>query len=236
MVTLALLGSLVLAACRPELRSVADPADSWVGVDVESGKTVVDAAGLLDVDFDTRAYPVTWVTDGDTIKVQMGGERERVRLLGINTPETVDPRRPVQCFGREASARMKALVEGRKVHLATDPAEDRYDRHGRLLAYVWLPDGTFVNLEMVRGGYANEADYGTEYAYRSIFRAAAREAEAAGRGLWAPDTCAGDYAAPAKDFSDKVDPYAASGPAVGVGDPSGSIVDQRCWGDACKTR
>lgn len=197
---LCLIGLSGLVACRPEPPSAADPRDPWVRVEADGG-TVLDTGALGAVELEPRPYPVTWISDGDTIKVQRGARRETVRLLGINTPETVDPRRPVQCFGREASARMKALVEGRSVWLATDPAESRYDRNGRLLAYVWLPDGTFVNLELLRGGFANEASYGTAYAFQDRFRRAARQAERAGRGLWSEATCAGDFGAPAEDFS-----------------------------------
>jgi micrococcal nuclease len=193
--------ALLATGCLPSLPSFADPSDPWVAVDPESGRSRFDPEGLPDLDLDPRAYRVTWVSDGDTIKLDMAGRIETVRLLGINTPETVDPRRPVQCYGREASAFMRDLVEDRRVRIATDPSQDRYDRHGRLLAYVWLPDGGFVNLEMLRGGYAGEYTYDRPYAFRDIFRAAAREAERSGRGLWAADTCAGDFSAPALDFS-----------------------------------
>ncbi len=207
-----LLTLLLLSGCRPEAPSAVHLTDPWVGVEEDMGRTFVDPSGLPDIDFDPRQHVVPRVVDGDTIKVLIEGRSETVRLLGINTPESVDPRRPVQCFGREASARMEALVEGRRVHLATDPAEDRYDRNGRLLAYVWLTDGTLVNLEMIRGGYANEADYGAPYAYRELFRAEADRARAEGLGLWDARTCDGDYGAPAEDFSDRIDPYAPSGP------------------------
>ena len=215
---LCLIGLSGLVACRPEPPSAADPRDPWVRVEADGG-TVLDTGALGAVELEPRPYPVTWISDGDTIKVQRGARRETVRLLGINTPETVDPRRPVQCFGREASARMKALVEGRSVWLATDPAESRYDRNGRLLAYVWLPDGTFVNLELLRGGFANEASYGTAYAYQDRFRRAALQAERAGRGLWSEATCAGDFGAPAEDFSSWLERQA---PASGVAPPEGA--------------
>lgn len=194
---------LLAAACLPTLPSFADPADPWVAVDPESGRSRFDPDGLPEVELDSGAYLVTWVSDGDTIKIDRDGRIETLRLLGINTPETVDPRRPVQCFGREASAYMRELVQDRRVRIATDPSQDRQDRHGRLLAYVWLPDGGFVNLEMLRGGYASEYTFDRPYAFRDAFRAAAREAERAGRGLWAADTCAGDFSAPATDFSER---------------------------------
>ena len=126
---------------------------------------------------------VVAVVDGDTIEVRLGGHRERVRLLGIDTPETVDPRKPVQCFGTEASRRTKALLPpGTLVRLERD-AEAR-DIYGRLLAYVRRVDGTFVNLALLEEGYAQVLSIPPNVAYSSVFAAAARDARVAGRGLW----------------------------------------------------
>lgn len=137
---------------------------------------------------------VTRVVDGDTIAVVVGGREERVRLIGINTPETVDPRRPVECFGAEASASAKAMLEGQDVLLEDDASQDSRDSNGRLLRYVWLEDGRMANLEQVAQGFAAEYTYDRPYKYRDIFRAAQREASDAGRGLWSPDTCGGQFA------------------------------------------
>ena len=98
---------------------------------------------------------VVRVVDGDTIFVRgPGGRTEDVRLIGIDTPETVDPRRPVGCFGPEASAYAKHLLTGRRVRLVYD--RELHDRYGRFLAYVWLSASRplFVNAELVRRGYA----------------------------------------------------------------------------------
>ncbi len=103
---------------------------------------------------------VTQVVDGDTIKVNFGGSTQTVRLLGIDTPETVDPRKPVQCFGQEASDQLKSLVEGRAVRLETDHIQGDKDKYGRLLRYVYLNDDTFINALMIEKGYA--------FAYRSL--------------------------------------------------------------------
>ncbi len=92
---------------------------------------------------------VVRVVDGDTLLLD---RNERVRLIGVDTPETVDPRRPVQRFGKEASAFTKRMVEGKKVRLEYD--QDRRDRFGRTLAYVYLEDGTFLNAEIVKQGLA----------------------------------------------------------------------------------
>lgn len=129
---------------------------------------------------------VTRVVDGDTLIVTgPTGPPIRVRLLGVDTPETVDPRRPVQRFGHEASAFTTRLTLHRQVRLTYDVT--RFDRYHRTLAYVWLvPDGTFVNAEIVRQGYGF-AYTRFPFQYLRWFRDIEREARQAQRGLWAPD-------------------------------------------------
>ena len=136
-------------------------------------------------------YKVTKVTDGDTIHIDRDGEDVTVRLLGINTPETVDPRRQVECFGKEASARMKEIVGGQIVRLEYDNSQSLRDAYDRLLAYVYLEDGQMVNRKMIAEGYAYEYTYLTPYHYQSEFRDLQRLAKSSGRGLWSPDTCNG---------------------------------------------
>lgn len=125
------------------------------------------------------------VVDGDTIDVTIDGGRERVRLIGIDTPETVKEDSPVECFGPEATAFTRAVLpEGSALYLERD-VEAR-DAYGRLLAYVYLADdATFVNLEIVRGGYANPLTIPPNVAHSSEFVDAARAAERADVGLWA---------------------------------------------------
>jgi micrococcal nuclease len=127
---------------------------------------------------------VVRAVDGDTIIVRSGGRIEDVRLLGIDTPETVDPRRPVGCYGPEASAFTKHLVTGRTVTLRYD--RDLHDRYGRFLAYVWLagPRPVFVNAELVRRGYARSYPFPPNTAHSALFAALERAAAVAGRGLW----------------------------------------------------
>ncbi len=127
---------------------------------------------------------VVRVVDGDTIVVLLDGAEERVRLLGIDTPESVDPRSPVDCFGKEAAAHTASLLPpGTPVRLVRDvEARDRYDR---LLAYVYrADDGTFVNLRLVEEGYAAVLTYPPNVAHADEFVAAAGKAREAGRGLW----------------------------------------------------
>lgn len=120
------------------------------------------------------------VIDGDTVELEGG---ERVRLIGVNTPESVDPRRPVERFGQEASAFTRRLAEGKAVRLEYD-AEAR-DPYGRTLAYIYLPDGRLLNAEIIREGYGFAY---TRFPYRRMqeFVGLEREAREQGRGLWAP--------------------------------------------------
>ncbi len=124
---------------------------------------------------------VVRVVDGDTLLLD---RKERVRLIGVDTPETVDLRRPVQRFGKEASAFTKRMVEGKKVRLEYD--RDRKDRFGRTLAYVHLEDGTFLNAEIVKQGYGH-AYTQFPFKYLEEFRGYEREAREAQRGLWKPE-------------------------------------------------
>lgn len=135
-------------------------------------KASVDASGEVQV---------SRVVDGDTVKVLINGQEETVRVIGIDTPETVDPRKTVQCFGKEASAKMKSLVEGKNVELQKNPAEER-DKYDRLLRYIEL-NGQDIGAQMIRDGYA--------FSYKSFphprleeYNQLEREAREANRGLW----------------------------------------------------
>jgi micrococcal nuclease len=121
------------------------------------------------------------VVDGDTLEVSGG---ERVRLIGVDTPETKDPNRPVGCFGAEASTFTATLVPpGTAVRLVGD-VEQR-DRYGRLLAYVYRrADGLFVNAELLRRGYAQLLTVPPNVAHTDDFVALSRQAREGGRGLW----------------------------------------------------
>lgn len=137
-----------------------------------------------------KYYQVTKVSDGDTFRVLIGGQKEKVRLLGINTPESKDPRRGAECYGKEAAAIAGKLLSGKAVRLEGDPGQPDRDKYGRLLRYAYLRDGTFVNLELVKRGYAHEATYGRPHKYREQFRQAQAEAEKNKRGLWSDNVCA----------------------------------------------
>ena len=136
----------------------------------------------------TPAEPGTAIvskqTDGDTIHVTIDGEDERVRFIGIDTPETHGKNGLVECFGKEAAAHTASLIPvGTPVRLVRD-AEAR-DRYGRLLAYVYRAnDNLFVNLALARDGYADVLTYPPNVAHAEEFVAAVREAREANRGLW----------------------------------------------------
>lgn len=129
---------------------------------------------------------VVKVVDGDTVEVQVDEGVAKLRYIGIDTPETVDPRRPVGCFGKEASLENRRLVEGKGVILQRDISET--DKFGRLLRYVYVRSTEggliFVNDYLVRQGFAKSATYPPDVKYSEQFRQAEREAREGGRGLW----------------------------------------------------
>ena len=136
-------------------------------------------------------YPVLKVVDGDTVAVEIDGKQEVLRLIGINTPETVDPRKPVECFGKEASNKAKEILTGKKVSIEADSTQGDLDKYNRPLRYVYLEDGTNFNKMMIEEGYAYEYTYNTPCKYQADFKEAERKAREEKRGLWADDTCSG---------------------------------------------
>jgi micrococcal nuclease len=129
-------------------------------------------------------YPVAYVVDGDTIAVNMDGREEKVRMIGLDTPETKKPNSPVECFGMAASDYAHKLMDDQSIRLESDPINTNRDRYDRLLRYVYLRDGRLVNSEMIKQGYG--------FAYLSFpftkadeFRQYQKEARETNRGLWA---------------------------------------------------
>ncbi len=201
---------------------------------LEELKDVKDLQGDKDVTVsidESIQFPfakVIKVTDGDTITVStiltgdsfssgdsllgtkgsgtVRATEYKVRMIGINTPETVDPRKEVECFGREASAKAKEILTGKIVRLDLDPSQQKFDRYNRLLAYVYVvqsvggivatisADATatgttatpnlFFNKYMIENGFAYEYTYGTPYVFQKEFKSAEQAARDAGRGLW----------------------------------------------------
>lgn len=135
---------------------------------------------------------VVKVVDGDTIDVDLDGKTERLRLIGIDTPETVDPRKIIQCFGIEASNKSKEILTGNQVRLEADSSQGERDKYNRLLRYVFLEDGTNFNQLMIKQGYAHEYTYDTDYKYQQEFKDAENYARQNRLGLWSDSTCAGN--------------------------------------------
>jgi micrococcal nuclease len=176
----AVLAAALLSACGGAPAAVDGPAAASgqraEGTLAPQGETV---GGLV----------VDRVVDGDTVKVELDGEYVSVRLIGMNTPETVKPDSPVECFGPESSEFAKQALTGARVTLEFDESQGRTDQYDRALAYVWreLPDGSLslFNLESIAGGYAFERQYGsTPYAWKDEFVQAQQQAQDAAAGLW----------------------------------------------------
>ncbi len=139
----------------------------------------------------TDSLEHAWVkrtVDGDTLDVIVGGTEEKVRLLGINTPESVDPRRAVECYGKEASHQMDLLSTHHNVTMAGDPTNQNRDKYKRLLRYVYLEDGTFVNARMVEHGYAFAYTV-YPFQYMKMFTDLEKKAQENELGLWNSTLC-----------------------------------------------
>lgn len=155
--------------------------------------------------YNTPLYKVTRVVDGDTIVVNINGLDEKIRLIGVDTPESVDPRKPVECFGKEASNYTKSLLENQNIILEPDSTQGNTDKYKRLLRYVFLPSSTStntdpttapgtlsptnINLKLIQDGYAHEYTYNKPYKYQNQFKQAQTEATNAQRGLWSTTAC-----------------------------------------------
>jgi endonuclease YncB( thermonuclease family) len=128
-------------------------------------------------------YKVVSFSDGDTIVVNMNGKPERVRFIGVDTPETHKPNAPVQCYGAAAAAFTKNLIGKQRVRMVSDSLSTNRDRYDRLLRYVYLPDGRLVNQLLIRNGYGFYYPY-FPYTKSNQFKAEQIVAKAANRGLW----------------------------------------------------
>ena len=135
----------------------------------------------LGCNYKAPGHVVLGVVDGDTIRIRYGGVEESVRLLGVDTPETVHPDIPPEPYGAEATEFTKRLLQGEKVVLRF--GRKQRDRYGRLLAFVYrTSDNQLVNLEIVRAGFGRV--YGNDFPKRGQFIKAQREAQAAKKGIW----------------------------------------------------
>lgn len=150
----------------------------WFASALEETKTKIEAN-------QPGYYDVTSYSDGDTLRVNMNGTEETIRFIGVDTPETHDPRKKVQCYGAAASAFTKNTVSARgsRVRLAADSLSDNRDRYKRLLRYVYLSDGTMMNVKLIREGYGFYYPY-FKFSKSPEFDAAQKAARAEHKGLW----------------------------------------------------
>ncbi|MBI2028346.1 MAG: thermonuclease family protein [Candidatus Levybacteria bacterium] len=161
-----------------------------------SAPTAATEKDLSSTDSVLDLYQVTKVIDGDTISVNIDGKNEVIRLLGIDSPESVDLREEAQCFGKEASDKAKILLTGKKVSLESDQTQGDRDKYKRLLRYVFLEDGTNFNRLMIELGYAHEYMYKTPYRYQMEFKLMEDKAREKKVGLWADNACASPIQGP----------------------------------------
>jgi micrococcal nuclease len=143
---------------------------------------------LSPTDFGIKEGTVVNVVDGDTIDVFTENKIQRVRLLGVNTPETVDKRKGVECYGMEASNFLKETLKGKIVDLKIDDSQGEKDKYQRLLRYVYLDDSN-INLKIIEEGYGFEATYGKPYQFQKEFRQAQTNARDKNNGLWSEENC-----------------------------------------------
>ncbi len=134
-------------------------------------------------------YWVDNVVDGDTIDVLMAGKNRRVRIIGLDTPETVSPHKPIECFGPEASKRAKEILFGKYVFLEKDSTQDEVDKYGRLLRHVFLNNGNSFAEIMIGEGLAREYTYRVAHKYQKEYRAVEDLAKQNKLGLWADEAC-----------------------------------------------
>ena len=169
-----------------------------------SAPTTPESSAPKSTGMPARAAPgvaalVTRVVDGDTLKALVNGRTDTVRVIGLDTPESVKPGTPIECFALRAAAEARRLLPvGAAIRLESDPTQAKRDRYGRLLAHVWLADGTLYAERMIRGGFGIHYIYGgVPSIYARRLASAEAAARAVQRGLWSPTTCAGNAHAPA---------------------------------------
>lgn len=128
-------------------------------------------------------YKVTKIIDGDTIEVKIKNKIEKVRLLGIDTPEIEGPYTKKECFGKEASQKTKEILKGKRVYLIGDPQAKNRDKYGRLLRYVFLENGEFVNALLIKEGYAFQMSF-EPFLFEDYFEKLEKKAKKERKGLW----------------------------------------------------
>src|SRR5665213_3022139 len=145
----------------------------------------IGSAGKVIVSNQPGMYTINHFIDGDTIAVNMNGNVEKVRFIGVDTPETHKPNTPVQCYGPNAAAFTKKQIGKQGVRLVADSLSTDRDRYGRLLRYVYLADGTNLDERIIQDGYGFYYPY-FPFSQATQFAADEQGAQSAHKGLWAP--------------------------------------------------
>jgi len=155
-----------------------------IGIEKENEKL------LQKINIEQKKYQVEKVIDGDTIVINFEHNKTRVRLIGLNTPEARNfKERKKECFGLEASKKAKEILNNKTITLELDPSQSKYDKYGRLLAYIFVDGINFAKL-MISSGYGYEYTYhGQKYKYQKEFKEAQKRAEKKKLGLWAEESC-----------------------------------------------
>ena len=177
--------ALVVAGCEGFVEDVGSGSGGAGRAPADLSTSKAERAAWPDAPKDAVPAKVQRVSDGDTFVATVEGRRERIRVIGVDTPESVAPNQPDEPYGEEASDFAKHHLDGETVRLAGD-AEPR-DRYGRMLAYVWLEDGTFWNALLVAEGYAQQLTIPPNVTYERLFHRLAAEARREDRGLWAQE-------------------------------------------------
>lgn len=173
----------------PQVEGAQTAGDS---LDISAQKDATDPSEPT-TDTKEASYRVVAVSDGDTIKASINGKTETIRLIGVDTPETVDPHKTVQCYGHEASNFTKKTLQDQSVHLHADSSQQDRDKYGRLLRYVFTNDGANFNLLLIQSGYGFEYTYKVPYQYQQQFKNAQAVASNQQVGLWNPSACNGKH-------------------------------------------
>jgi micrococcal nuclease len=182
-----ILATLILAACSKPQRNQNESGlsiETGPGIGIEMSPFIEEDIPDLSSVYDEEKFPyydVVRVVDGDTIIINFNGKEERLRMIGIDTPETVHPTKPVEPFGPEASEYTKRRLEGKKAGVELDVQER--DQYGRLLAYVWV-DGVMINNELLEEGLAVVSTYPPNVKYVELFRQTEKKAKEEKKNIW----------------------------------------------------
>lgn len=157
---------------------------SALGIDIDASDIDTAFGSEIEEVLETSHPQELRIIDGDTIEMLVDDELEKIRFIGIDTPELNDDRELIKCFAQSAKQAVTDLLGEQTIHLEADSSQDNRDRYNRLLRYVILEDGSNINLELIKQGYAYEYTYRDAYKYQKEFQLAEQEAQEQKRGLW----------------------------------------------------